>query len=95
MNRIVLQKIINYRILRIREGEHIVARGTPHEQKTKNALYLAQVVVNDDGHSNDSYKWIKTQSIEIDKYGWEKWLNSEIPKIKEAEALLHPSKPRV
>lgn len=87
MNRIILQKIINYRILRLREGEFLVAKGTLQESKAFNEWRLATEVVLDDGYSNETYEWIKKQSVIIDTIGWENWMNKRHPRIEYTNSL--------
>lgn len=80
MNRIIVQRIINYRTLRLREEELLFARGTPQELDAKDAYDKAFAIVRNDG---PSYRWNKRQSIEIDKHGLEKWIDTELPKIRD------------
>jgi hypothetical protein len=87
MNRSVLQKIINYRYYRLREGEYLVARGTLQEYKAFKEWRLATEVVVDDGHSRETYEWIKKQSISIDTIGWENWMKKRHPRIEYANSL--------
>ena len=76
-----LQCVLNYRRLRLYEGDlelaKLVNSGPTMYAMLEHQLKQAKKSFENYGHSGGSYYWTKNQSIKIDQMGWESWLESK------------------